>query len=197
MDALAEYVDAGLQNLKGKYSEVRVKLDVARDRLADVSSPEDCQAVGLICRDAMIRFANAIFSPDFVPEGSEVPAEDRAGARIDMSLQHFGQMAGSAEIRRFTKTVVAYAMRLHHSQDATQEQAQRTVLYTTLALIELAALMEAVTRSEKWVQQYGVYKCDNCASTKLTEDVVVDVDSHGVQSATKLLVCSQCGWVCL
>lgn len=188
-----DYLAEGQEKLKAAYSEVWGKLDLASQRLKTATKAEDYQAIGILCRDAMILFANAIFSPDFVPEDQELPAGDNAKKRIEITLQHFGQLSGSQQIRTLTRATVAYAMRLHHNQDASPSEARGTVLFTTLALIELAALMETATKNVEWVQKYGVYKCDACGSTKLEEDVAVDGDEDGIVHGTVYLVCSNCG----
>jgi hypothetical protein len=188
-----DYLAEGREKLKAAYPEVWGKLDLAIDQLKAATQPEHYQAIGILCRDAMILFANAIFSPDFTPEGQKLPAEDNAKARIEMTLQHFGQMAGSEEIRNLTKAVVAYAMRLHHNQAPSLDDARRTVLFAKLALIELACLMETATKNEQWIKKYGVYKCDACGSTKLEEDVAVECDNDGVVHGTPYLACSNCG----
>jgi len=184
-----DYLGEGGEKLKAAYPEVWGKLDLATEQLKTATQPEHYQAIGVLCRDAMILFANAIFSPDFVPEGQKLPAEDHAKARIDMTLQHFGQLAGSEEIRKLTRAVVAYAMRLHHNQDASDQEARRTALFTTLALTELAALIETATRKERWVQKYGVYKCPACGSTELQEDWFVEYDA-----GWQYLWCTKCRW---
>lgn len=188
-----DYLAEGQEKLKAAYPEVSGKLDLAIDRLKTATQPEHYQAIGIHCRDAMIVFANAIFSPDFVPKGQNLPAEDNANARIEMTLQHFGQMAGSQQIRKLTKSVVAYAMRLHHNQAPSLDDARRALLFTTVALIELAGLMDTATRNEQWVKKYGVYKCDACGSTRLEEDVAVDYDKDHIVHGTPYLVCSNCG----
>jgi len=187
---MEDYLAEGQEKLKAAYPDVWAKLDSAQTLLGEAKSSEDYQAIGIHCRDAMIVFANAIFSPDFVPEGQRVPAEDHAKARIEMTLQHFGQLAGSEEIRKLTKAVVAYAMRLHHNQDATAEEARRALLFTTAALIELTALIETATKNEQWVQKWGVYKCGGCGSTQLVEEHCDDYDGPG----PSFLICQKCNW---
>ena len=187
------YLTKGLDKLKAAYPGVWGKLDKAIADLKTATEPEQYQTIGLLCRDAVIVFANAIFSPDFTPDGQQPPAQDDAKAQIEITLQHFGQLAGSEEIRKLTRAVVAYAMRLHHNQDSSAPEAHRTLLFTTLTLIELAGLIETATKNEQWVKKYGVYKCDACGSTKLEEDVEVDYDGPDMMHGTVYLVCSNCG----
>lgn len=187
---MIEYLAEGQKKLKAAYSDVWGKLDKAIDDLKTATEPEHYQAIGLLCRDAMILFANAIFSPDFTPEGQELPAQDNAKTRIEMTLQHFGQLAGSEEIRKLTKAVVAYAMRLHHNQDATAEEARRALLFTTTAILELATLVERATENLDLVQRWGVYKCGGCGSTQLVEEHCGDYDGPG----PSFLICQKCNW---
>lgn len=197
-DPLQAYIEAGLQRLKDRYSDVHAKLDLARVGLTEASSSEEYQAIGLLCRDAMIMFANAIFSPDFIPESEETPAEDRAMPRIEATLAHFGEMAGSEEQRRLARAVLAYAMRLHHNQEAAREEAQRALVFTTLVLTELAGLMEKATQGVQWVETYGRYKCPVCGSTELDEDEIVDYDADiGPILAARYLACGKCPWTSL
>jgi len=188
-----DYLAGGQEKLKAAYPDVWGKLDKAIDDLKTATEPEHYQAIGLLCRDAMILFANAIFSPDFVPKGQELPPEGDAKTRMKMTLQHFGQLAGSENLRKLTKAVWDYAVGLQHNQGATAGEARRTALFTALALVEVASVVETATKNEQWVKKYGVYKCDACGSTKLEEDVAVDYDKDHVVHGTPYLVCSNCG----
>lgn len=193
MDDFTRYIEDGLQGLQSRYPEARNKLELACLRLAEASSPEDYQSIGILCRDAMITFANAIFSPEFTPQDEKVPNWDDTSKRVELTLQHFGQMTGTREVRDLAKKVVAYAMRLHHNQHGSHQEARRTLLYTTLALIELADLVETGTRNNEWVQNFGAYKCQACGSTKLETFENVELNDEGFPaSAWEFLMCMQC-----
>ena len=78
-------------------------------------------------------------------------------------------------------------MRLHHDQTATKEEAQRTLLFTVTALVELDALLETATANHELVEKYGVYKCPVCAGTQLVEEFFGDFDG-----GFDALVCTSC-----
>jgi hypothetical protein len=196
-DALLQYFEKALNRLSETLPATHGKLALARERLADASRPEDFQTIGIFCRDAIMSLAEAVFSPDFVSSAAKLPPKDKAMPKIDATLAHFGEMAGSEKLRRLARAVLAYALRLQHNAQATSQEAERTVIFTTLALIELAGLVETATANLAFVQRYGVYKCQSCGSTALEEDVAVDVDKEGNPSGTKLLACSMCGWFTL
>lgn len=193
--AFAAYGEQRLRQLKERYPEVHEKLLSALAELSDADSTEDYQDVGLRCRDAIILFADSVYSPDFVPEGSDAPKDGDAKGRVQLTLRHFGRLAGSDELHDLLKSCWAYNMRLQHNQESTTEDAQRAALLTTVAITELANLIEEATKNTKWMEKYGVYKCPVCGSTELEEDVVADVDSHGTPSGTTLFGCSKCHWI--
>jgi len=189
-ERMEDYLAEGRDKLKVAYPEVWGKLDLAIERLKTATQAEDYQAVGLLCRDAMILFANAIFSPDFVPAGEDVPGPDKVQQRIELTLSHFGELGGSERLRRLVKAVFSYAQGLQHNREAGLGEARRTLLFTTAALIELTALIETATKNEQWVQKYGVYKCGGCGSTQLVEELCGDYDGPG----PSFLICQKCNW---
>ncbi len=197
-DPLQAYIEDGLERLKDRYPDVHSKLELAIAQLSEASRPEDFQAIGVICRDAIILFAGAIFSPDFVKPGDAVPTDEQTQNRIEMTLAHFGQLGGSERLRRLLRAVSDYAQGLQHNRESDRAEAQRTALFSTLSLAELATLMETATRNEYWVQQYGVYKCPVCGSTGLDEDELVDYDADfGPVLLARYLACGECPWTSL
>jgi hypothetical protein len=186
-----DYLAEGLDKLKATYPDVWSKLDLAADRLKTATGSEDYQAVGLICRDAMILFANAIFSPDFISESEDIPPEDKAMPRIETTLAHFGELAGAEAQRRLTRAALAYAIRLQHNQVATAEEARRMLLFTKIAITEVAALVERATENLDLVQRYGVYKCGGCGSTEVVEEHYADYEGPG----PSFLICQNCNWM--
>lgn len=194
--AFAAYGEQRLGQLKERYPEVHEKLLSALEELSSADSTEDNQDVGLRCRDAIILFANAIFSPDFVPQSDDPPKDGDAMGRIELTLRHFGKLAGSDALRGLVKSCWAYSMRVQHNQGSTSDDAQRAALLTTVTIIELANLVEEATKNTAWMEQYGVYKCPTCGSSDLSEDTVVDdFDASGFpRSHHDYLSCGQCQW---
>ena len=190
-DPLKSYLDAGLQRLQEKYTDVHDRLERARVELGKASRAAEYQAVGIICRDALIEFANAIFSPDFVPDSEDQPQKANAKSRIKFTLQHFGQLAGSDAERKSTDAAWKNAVALQHDASGDRPKAQRTLLYTTLAIIELAALIDTATQNTEWVEHYGVYKCPACGSTNLSEFDTSDWSGAG----PLMLNCDECNWL--
>lgn len=194
--AFADYAQQRLGQLKERYPEVHEKLLSALDELSNADSAEDYQDVGLRCRDAIILFADAIYSPDFVAEGEDPPKDGDAKTRIELTLKHFGRLAGTDTLRDLVRSCWAYSMRVQHNIGSTSDDAQRAALLTTVTIIELAILVEEATKNTAWMEQYGVYKCPTCGSSDLYEDTVVDdFDASGFPRWHRdYLSCRQCPW---
>ena len=193
--ALAGYA-ARLGQLQERFPAVHDKLQSAFEELSNADSTEDYQDVGLRCRDAILLFADAVYSPDFVSEREDPPKAGDAKSRIELTLSHFGQLAGSEALRDLVKTCWTYAMRVQHNQASASDDAERAAILTAVALIELAHLMEEATKNTVWMEQYGVYKCPTCGSSDLYEDTVVDdFDASGSPRwHHDYLSCEQCHW---
>lgn len=187
-------MEAGLENLRKRHPAAAGKLDEAAKRLYERSRAEDGQYVGIMCRDALIVFAADVFSPEFVPSGEEPPKGDNVARRLELCLQHFGQLGGSQELRDLTKKVLAYAFRLQHNREASSVEAERALTYTTLALVELADLLRNASRADDIRRRFGVYKCRVCGSTNLTIAFIEgDIDDEGeLVSGHEGVFCTNC-----
>jgi len=198
MDDLSQFVRERLDGLGERYNAVRDKLFRAWELLGDAARAEDYQAVGLLSRDALIELGNAVFSPDFVRDGERIPGANDAKRRVEITLDHLGTRGASDEIRDLTKAVWACAVKLHHDRRAAREEAFSTILYATLAVLEVGSAVERATHSLEWVQNYGTYKCPVCGRTDLYEDEIVDYDpDSGPVLAARYLACNNCPWTSL
>jgi hypothetical protein len=192
-DVFTAYATEGLSTVAESYPVVAKKLAIAAAKWADDLSTEDCQAVGLLCRDAFISFSNAIYSPDFLPSGETPPAADAATKKIRLTLSHFGQMTNSESLRKVASDAMDHSFKVHHDLDATPENARRCLIFTTVALTELTLLMREAIKNSEFFKKYAFYKCSTCGSTQLEEDVDVEYDRDGAVSGTVFVYCKNCG----
>lgn len=170
----------------------------AESRLREASSPADFQAVGLACRDILIEFANAVFSVDYVEEGVTTPGQNDAKARIAIVLREFGGLGGDDELKGLTDALWGYVVRLQHDRRATREEAERTLFYTSAAVVEVILIVERATGNDYNLRTYGVYKCPMCGRTELEEDVIVDYEPDiGPVLAARYVFCPSCPWTSL
>jgi hypothetical protein len=70
------------------------------------------------------------------------------------------------------------------------EEARRTLLFTKIAITELATLVGRATENLDLVQRYGVYKCGGCGSTQVVEEHYPDYEGPG----PSFLICQKCNW---
>ncbi len=99
-------------------------LEEVRTRLASASTEEQFQAVGLLCREALISVAQAAFDPDQHPPPDGVKASKTDAKRM---LEGFlaAEMAGSTNSvsRKYAKSVVELALELQHQRTADFQKA--------------------------------------------------------------------------
>lgn len=95
-----------------------------RTRLASASTEEQFQAVGLLCREALVSAAQAVFDPDRHPPPDGVTASTTDAKRM---LEGFlaAEMAGSSNnvSRKYAKSVVDLALALQHQRTADFQRA--------------------------------------------------------------------------
>ena len=123
------------------WDKVDRHLKAAQERLKDAAFEEDFQQVGLLCREATISAAQAIFDParhqtlDGV-KASPTDAKRMLEAVIAVHLS--GE--GNEEARAFVKAAVRLALALQHDRAADKRKA--TLCYeSTATVVRLAAVL--------------------------------------------------------
>jgi hypothetical protein len=112
-----------------------------RKRLETGKTEEQFQAVGLLCREALISLAQAVYNAELHPTLDEVAASDTDANRM---LEAYMKVAfvGSAHeyLRKHARAAYALATHLQHRRTATFREAAACMEATT-SIINLIAIM--------------------------------------------------------
>jgi len=115
-------------------------VDNIREKLETSSVEEDYQAVGLLCREALISLAQAVYDPTLhpLPDGSS-PSDTDAKRMLEGYIA--AELAGSSneEIRRHANAALALANSLVHRRTATFRDAAMCA-EASAAVINLIAI---------------------------------------------------------
>ena len=115
--------------------------DELRKRFAEAKSPEQYQAVGLLCREALISTAQAVFDPELHPTVDGVKASDTDAKRM---LEAYIPVAltGSANdfLRKHARASLDLAVHLQHRRTATFREAALCVEAIT-SVINIIAIV--------------------------------------------------------
>lgn len=117
-------------------------LSKSRDQLASASVEEDFQAIGLICREAIISLAQAVYDPAIheSPDGVTPSATD-ANRMLDGYIGQALPGPSNKEVRAHARASLALALNLQHRRTATRQLAALCVEATasTAAVISIIA----------------------------------------------------------
>jgi hypothetical protein len=115
-----------------------------RDKLAMASMEEEFQAVGLLCREALISTGQAVFVEERHPAIDAVKPSDTDARRL---LEAFisAEMSSGAndEARRHIKSALNLAVTLQHKRTATFRQAAMCVEATT-SIVNIVAIVSGM-----------------------------------------------------
>ena len=102
----------GWQKVDRQVQEVRLRLETA-------ASEEQCQAVGLLCREVLISAAQEVYDQDRHSRQGEVVPSDTDAARMLEAFFSF-ELAGSSneEARAHAKAALRLALALQHRRTA-------------------------------------------------------------------------------
>lgn len=104
------------------------------------SAGEAWNQVGYRCRDVLIRFANEVFDPVYVPEGQAQPQTDNVKEKLKWVARHFLKQAEAGDryreqIEAIVRTNWDYISTFAHRQKSTTEtDARLAVIYTYLTI---------------------------------------------------------------
>jgi len=115
-------------------------VDNIREKLETSSVEEDYQTVGLLCREALISLAQAVYDPTLhpLPDGSS-PSDTDAKRMLEGYIA--AELAGSSneEVRRHANAALALANSLVHRRTATFRDAAMCA-EVSAAVINLIAI---------------------------------------------------------
>lgn len=117
-------------------------------RLQEAAAEEQCQAVGLLCREALISLAQAVFEPRrHLPDGAPPVSPTDASAMLQAFFE--AELAGAAneEARAHAKAALKLANALQHKRTATHRMAALSA-EASAAVVNLAAVLSG--RRDSW-----------------------------------------------
>ena len=114
------------------WTRVDRTVDQIRDRLSSAMTEEQFQGVGLLCKEALISLAQAVFDPDRHPTVDGVSAS-RTDAKRMLAAFLSTELAGGGneEARRHAKSALDLASALQHQRTANFRDAALCVEATT------------------------------------------------------------------
>lgn len=118
----------------------------ARTQLETASAEEDCQAIGLLCREIIISLAQAVYNPKIHESLDGVrPSETDANRMLEGYIAHVFPGASNKEVRAHARASLALALNLQHRRTATRQLAALCVEATasTTAVISIIARAHA------------------------------------------------------
>lgn len=120
-------------------------LSKARSQLESASAEEDCQAIGLLCREVIISLAQAVYDPVIheSPDGVR-PSETDANRMLEAYIGNVFPGASNKEVRAHHRASLALALNLQHRRTATRQLAALCVEATasTTAVVSIIARAE-------------------------------------------------------
>jgi hypothetical protein len=126
------------------WTRTRRSLQKGVSALASASTEEECQAIGLLCRESVVTLAQAVTPPTGSQTDDGVdPSPSDAKRLLDAFIA--GAAAGSSrdEERAFARACVTLASKLVHQRTATAREAA-LCLFATEATVRIVALMAGV-----------------------------------------------------
>lgn len=120
-------------------------LSKARAQLETASAEEDCQAIGLLCREVIISLAQAVYDPRIHQSLDGVkPSATDANRMLEGYIGHAFPGESFKEVRAHARASLALALNLQHRRTATRQLAALCVEATasTTAVIAIIARAE-------------------------------------------------------
>ncbi|MBA3838458.1 MAG: hypothetical protein C0499_12470, partial [Zymomonas sp.] len=122
-------------------------LSKARTQLESASAEEDCQAIGLLCREVIISLAQAVYDPTIHESLDGVrPSDTDANRMLEAYIGHVFPGASNKEVRAHHRASLALALNLQHRRTATRLLAALCVEATasTTAVVSIIARSDSV-----------------------------------------------------
>ena len=162
------------------------KWQQAAEALDEAEEPEDFQAVGMRCREALVAMVRKLGKPDTVQNGTTMPKRSDVPAWADLIANHVAHGSGAKTVRHYMKTVAKSCWELvswlTHASSATKADAVLALEATHHAL---EAFSTAVFR-----QLHGIPdRCPSCGSYQIGLRGKLDGDGSDAVPG-----CRACGW---
>lgn len=117
----------------------------ARTQLQTASDEEDCQAIGLLCREVIISLAQAVYDPRIHESLDGVkPSATDANRMLEGFIGHAFPGESFKEVRAHARASLALALNLQHRRTATRQLAALCVEATA----STTAVVSIITRSD-------------------------------------------------
>jgi len=127
-----------------------------RERLVNAQTPEQCQAIGQMARDAIISLSQAVFRPDLHWRAAEAPPSPTDSKRQLEAYVGVAFAGGTNdEMRTYARSTVMLADAVTHKRTATLKEA-RLVAAATESLIRLIALADGHELTDSDIDWQGV-----------------------------------------
>lgn len=129
------------QGMQIPWKRVERAVDQAKEQLEGAGTEEEFQAIGLLCREAMISLAQVVFNPQLhiVADGVP-PSETDAKRKLDAYLMYELRGSSHEAARKFAKAAVDLTNHLQHKRTATFRDAALCV-EATVAVVSVVALI--------------------------------------------------------
>ena len=117
-------------------------LSKARTQLATAAAEEDYQSIGLLCREAIISLAQAVYDPLIhEPVDGVPPSGTDANRMLESYIAHVFSGASNKEIRAHHRASLALALNLQHRRTANRQLAALCIEATasTTAVVSIIA----------------------------------------------------------
>ena len=143
LDTLGDMPHGLFQSLTG-WPRVDRTLDEIRTRLQVASNEEHFQAVGVLCREALISLAGAVFDQDkHPPLSAEDVATSTTDARrmLDRYVAAEAHGKSDATIRRYVKIALQFANEVQHQRTASY-RSTALCAEATASLVNIIAILD-------------------------------------------------------
>ena len=140
-------LDDGPEDIFGSltgWPRVDRTMDEIRSRLQEASTEEQFQAVGVLCREALISLAGSVYDPEKHPstrEDGTVPSDTDAKRMLDRYIEVEAGGGSNAAIRRCAKAAVDLANEVQHRRTATFRNAALCA-EVTAGMINVIAVLD-------------------------------------------------------
>ena len=127
-----------------------------RERLVNAQTPEQCQTIGQLARDAIISLAQAVFRPELHWRSSDPPpsvTDSKRQLEAYVSVVFAG--GPKEDARSYARSSVLFADALTHKRTATPQDARMAALGAEF-LIRLIALADNHELTDSYVEWQGV-----------------------------------------
>jgi hypothetical protein len=129
------------QDIQIPWKRVERAIDKAKEQLEGARTEEEFQAIGLLCREAMISLAQVVFDPQLHMAADGVtPSETDAKRKLDAYLMHELRGSSHEAARKFAIAAVDLTNHLQHKRTATFRDAALCV-EATAAVVSVVALI--------------------------------------------------------